>query len=195
MATQRPFVLGSASPRRRAILATAGLDFDVKIANVDESLRRGETAHEYVVRVTRAKLDAVLALGRGPAVLCAATIVVLDERGLRQPPDREEAAAMLLRLGGNVHDVITSVALGRNGETLAQQTVTTRVFFRDVTEAEAHRYAATGEGLDKAGAYAVQGVGGGFVLRIEGSYTNVVGLPLAETLALLRAYDVVGSWP
>lgn len=197
-----PLVLGSASPRRRDLVAILGVPLVVRSASADESVQPGETPQAYVERVTLAKLDAVRAQHEGPGagVLVADTIVIApDGTLLGKPRDDEEGRAMLARLAGAAHHVSTHFALaelaasaalpgaGESGPPLHAQTVTTRVTFRALSSAEIHAYVATGEGRDKAGSYAVQGGAAAFVERIDGSFTNVVGLPVCELLLALRA--------
>ena len=176
-----------------------GVPFVVRTADVDESMRAGEAPLAYLERVTLAKLEAVRARMAEPGVerrevrgiLVADTIVVAPDGGvLGKPRDDDEARAMIERLAGATHDVSTRFLLAEAAASAPPahaQTVTTRVTFRAVDAAEAIAYAATGEGRDKAGAYAVQGRAGAFVERIEGSYTGVVGLPLCEVVVALRS--------
>jgi septum formation protein len=157
---------------------------------VDETPRPGESAAELVVRLAGAKATASAALsgdgaGRDEVVLAADTVVTLDGVVLGKPRDRDDAAATLRRLAGRTHEVVTGVAAVR-GPVSAVIRVTTAVTFRDLTDAEVSWYLATGEPDDKAGAYGLQGAGAVLVRRVEGSDTNVVGLPLAETVDLLR---------
>jgi septum formation protein len=187
-----PLLLGSASPRRRELVAMIGVPFLVRPAAADESLRESETPAEYLERVALAKLEAVraVALPGAAAVLVADTIVVAPDGGiLGKPRTDDEARAMIERLAGTTHDVSTRFLLAEPGWRAAAhaQTVTTRVTLRAVQRAEAAAYAATGEGKDKAGAYAVQGRAATFIERIDGSYTNVVGLPLCEVVVALKA--------
>jgi septum formation protein len=188
-----PLVLGSASPRRRDLLATAGIPFAVRAASADESAREGEAPERYLERVVLAKLDAVRALELGPAagVLVADTIVVApDGAVLGKPADEPEGRAMIERLSGATHTVRTRFVLAGalpHGAPVHAETVTTRVTFRTVSAVEVHAYVASGEGKDKAGGYAAQGRAAVFVERIDGSYTNVVGLPLCEVVVALRA--------
>lgn len=192
-------VLASASPRRRELLTQIGVRHRVQVADVDESLLAGETPEDYVRRLARAKAGAVLRLlqaGSGPdreagdlPVLGADTTVVIDGDVLGKPADAGEAMAMLQRLSGREHRVLTAVALvaaGRESVRLSD----TRVRFRQLSAAVIERYVATGEPLDKAGAYGIQGLGGALVAEIAGSYTGVVGLPLGETIDLLDAFSV-----
>lgn len=193
-------VLASASPRRREILGALGLSFRVVASDVDETRAEGEPADAYVARLAREKAADVAARLRaeGPAaiVLGADTIVVVDGQILGKPSDDEHARAMIARLSGRAHEVTTAVALVSPPDALsAQASITTRVWFRALAPEEVAAYVASGDGRDKAGAYAVQGLGSGIVTRVEGSYSNVVGLPAAETLALLRSVGAVGRWP
>jgi septum formation protein len=192
-----PLVLGSASPRRREMIAMLGVPFVVCIADVDESTRHGETPQAYLERIARAKLEAVRGRVSAPGggetagILVADTVVIAPDGGLLgKPVDDDEARVMVQRLGGATHEVSTRFLLAESAGTappLHAQTVTTRVTFRTVDPDEVNAYAATGEGRDKAGAYAVQGRASAFVERIEGSYSGVVGLPLCEVVVALRA--------
>lgn len=161
-------------------------------ADVDESLRAGEAPDDYLERVTRAKLGAVRArvpAAAESAILVADTVVVAPDGAiLGKPRNDDEARAMIVRLAGATHQVRTRFLLAAGSSTppAHAQTVVTRVTFRPVDADEARAYAATGEGRDKAGAYAVQGRASAFVERIEGSYTSVVGLPLCEVVVALR---------
>lgn len=188
-------VLASASPRRRELLGTLGVRFDVRPTDVDESIHPGEAPVAYVRRLAEDKLRAALATEATAFVLASDTTVVSDGVTLGKPADDEEGRAVLRRLSGRAHEVRTAVALGRAGEVLAVRDVRTRVVFRVLSEDEISRYVALGEGRDKAGGYGIQGLAGAFVTSIEGSYSNVVGLPLAETLELLRAHGAVEAWP
>lgn len=199
--SSRPLLLGSASPRRREILATLGIPLVVRPAIVDETPRSGEAAFAYLERVVMAKLAAVAATpeaARAGAVLVADTSVLLDDRILGKPDGQADAEAMLRALSGRTHRVSTCFALSGPpdlGRLRGCEIVTTIVAFRHLGEAEIRAYATTGEGLDKAGAYAIQGIGSFAVARIEGSYSNVVGLPACEVVAALRAADLIGDFP
>lgn len=186
-------VLASASPRRREILATLGIPFDVVPSDADETPIPGLAPEALARRLAVAKAREVAAREAG-FVLGADTIVVVDGEILGKPVDDDDAARMIARLGGRVHEVITGVALV-SGERVEQLSVTTRVWFRPLDEDVVRRYVATGEGRDKAGAYGVQGVAAGLVSRIDGSWSNVVGLPAAETVELLQRAGALGSWP
>lgn len=180
-------VLASGSPRRQELLAGLGLRFSVRPADVDETPHPGEAAATLVARLAGAKAAAV---GHpGELVLAADTVVTCEGLVLGKPADADEAGAMLRRLSGRDHVVTTGVAarlVATDGtEQGATTTVTTRVSFVDIPTDELDWYVGTGEPLDKAGAYGLQGLGARFVRRIEGSPTNVIGLPLAETAELL----------
>jgi septum formation protein len=188
-----PLVLGSASSRRSELLRLAGIPFVVRSVDIDESAQPAESAQSYLVRVARAKLDAVRALDLSPSGAClvADTIVIAPDGALLgKPRDVNEARSMILRLAGAVHEVSTRFLLAENpsgASPACAETITTRVMFREIEPDEASAYAVNGEGRDKAGGYAIQGSAAMFIRRIDGSYTNVVGLPLCEVFAALRA--------
>ncbi len=186
-------VLASVSPRRRAILETLGLRVVVVPSRAEEREREGEAPDVLVRRLAADKAREVAARQTG-FVLGADTVVVVDSNVLGKPTDDDDAVRMLRRLGGRWHAVITGVAVVR-GVTEETISVSTRVHFRELSEARIRRYVATGEGSDKAGAYAVQGIGAGLVTEIEGSYSNVVGLPAAETIDLLERTGALTEWP
>jgi septum formation protein len=194
-----PLVLGSASPRRRDLLAMAGVPFVVRAAVADETPVPGEPPDLYLERVTRAKLDAVRVLDLGPCagVLVADTIVIAPDAAiLGKPGDDRDGRAMIERLAAATHTVATRFLLapaGRDAKPLCAQTVTTRVSFRAITPGEVRGYVASGEGRDKAGGYAAQGRAAAFIERIDGSYTNVVGLPLCEVVVALSALGWSGG--
>ena len=161
----------------------AGVDFEIRPVDLDESRRTGEPPAAYAARLAAGK---ALAVGHGPSlVLGADTIVVLGDRILGKPANPAEARAHLADLSGRTHQVITAFCLAAAGRTLSVQTVLSRVTFRTLTLAMIEGYAATGEGLDKAGAYGLQGRGWALIENVEGSLTNVMGLPLTEVLAVL----------
>ena len=183
-------VLASGSPRRAELLAAAGFEFEVRQSHLDERVRPGEGADDYVRRVATEKALAISGQAPGRAVLAADTVVVVDGRVLGKPDDPAEAKQMLRLLSGRAHRVLTGVCLvgpaggERHGPAEAGQYPDTRVAvteveFASLTTDEIDWYVASGEGVDKAGAYAIQGLASRFVTRIEGSYTNVVGLPVA----------------
>ncbi|MGD1924946.1 MAG: Maf family protein [Paracoccaceae bacterium] len=175
-------VLGSASPRRRDLLAQIGVVPDaISPADIDEMPTKGELPRPYVERMAREKNVAVAG---ADLILTADTVVSAGRRILGKPSDAGEAAEFLLLLSGRRHRVTTSVCL-RQGETLRQRTVETRVKMKRLSDAELSAYLRSGEWQGKAGGYAIQGIGAAFIPEIIGSYTNVVGLPLTETANLL----------
>jgi septum formation protein len=198
------FILASSSPRRRELLASLGVDFMVRKPDVDETQRPGERDLDYVRRLSIEKADAVAAqLVGGAVVLAADTVVILaaDTIGveasgggiLGKPTDADDARRMLFRLRGRAHTVVTAVTLLRleGGEARRLTELThTQVFMRDYSDAEIEAYIATGDPFDKAGSYAIQHEGFHPVERIEGSYTNVMGLPLETVEIMLDALDV-----
>jgi septum formation protein len=185
-------ILASASPRRAELLAAAGVGFDIDPVGVDERRLDGESPAAYVERVARLKAAAGAARHRGRVVVGADTAVVVDDEVLGKPADEADARRMLQRLSGRRHEVMTGVAVARNGE-LATRVERTSVWFRELGDEEIDGYVASGEPLDKAGAYAIQGRAAGFVRQISGSYSNVVGLPLAALADLLEAAGAVDS--
>lgn len=188
-------VLASASPRRRQILETLGLSFEVAPSDVDEAERPGEAPEALARRLAESKAVAVSRARTGAFVLGADTVVVLEGEALNKPEDDAHAARMIEALGGRWHEVVTGVALARDGALLESMAVSTRVRFRAMSAERVRGYVATGEGRDKAGAYAVQGIGAGLVERVEGSYANVVGLPACETIDLLERHGALEAWP
>jgi septum formation protein len=183
-------ILASQSPRRAELLRNAGIAFEVRPADVDESLRAGELPLDYVQRLAREKALAVLATsGEGSLVLGADTTVVIDGESLGKPADAAEARQMLARLSGRSHQVITGVCLARhvNGELLAEVGAeVTEVEFSAMRAEEIAGYVASGEPMDKAGAYAIQGRASRWIPRIRGCYFNVVGLPVARVAEMLE---------
>ena len=185
-----PLYLASGSPRRRELLTQIGVPFIVISAPIDESPLPSESAPAYVERLARAKAAAGLARVDGPAVVLGAdTAVVLDGRILGKPENREDALAMLADLSGREHQVLTAVALD-DGQRVHSFCVTSTVRVRAISTDEAQRYWASGEPADKAGGYAVQGLGAVFVTGLSGSYSAVVGLPLCETADLLGQFGI-----
>jgi septum formation protein len=189
--------LASASPRRREILQKLGLRFSVQSADIDETRRPGEPAPQYVARLAHEKAFAVArGVSGSHAFLAADTTVVIDEQVLEKPCDRADSERMLRALRGREHLVHTGVCLLLWPETeLRQIVVSSRVRFRAFDDATLRGYVASGEGMDKAGSYGIQELGQALVSEIHGSYTNVVGLPAAETVELLVAAGVVEAWP
>lgn len=182
------FVLASASPRRQELLAAAGYDFTVVTADVDETPNPAESAHDYVARLAEAKARAVLARQPGALVLGADTTVVVDGDILAKPEDAADAARMVGRLQGRAHEVLTGVALVSAAWSRVAVAATT-VWFAPMSAGEIAAYVASGEPMDKAGAYGIQGRAARHVTRIDGSYSNVVGLPVALVHTLLAEYQ------
>jgi septum formation protein len=179
-------VLASASPRRHELLAQLGVRFEVLDADIDESRMPGEDPDVYAERLARAKAVAGWRLAGGERpTLGADTIVVLDEDILLKPRSRDEAARMLRRLSGRTHRVISAVALAMDPDTVNSRINRTRVTFADLPEPWIADYCAGDEPMDKAGAYAVQGLAARWIRHIDGSFSGVMGLPLFETAALL----------
>ncbi|MDJ0945417.1 MAG: nucleoside triphosphate pyrophosphatase [Kiloniellales bacterium] len=182
-----PLVLGSASPRRRELLRQVGVEpAAVDAAEIDETPRRGELPAAYARRIALEKLDAVAARHAGAFVLAADTVVAVGRRILPKPADAAEARACLERLSGRSHRVLGAVAVQAPDGRRARRLVATRVRFRRLHPEELAAYLESGEWQGKAGGYAIQGLAAAFVPEVQGSYPNVVGLPLVETLALLR---------
>jgi septum formation protein len=178
-------LLASASPRRAELLRAAGFEFDIQPANADESIHAGEPAAAYVTRVAEAKARAVLPFAQGRVVLAADTTVVVDGQILAKPEDEDDAARMLRALGNRGHEVLTGVTLAHNGR-VTTRLETTIVQFAPLSEDEIRWYVASREPFDKAGAYGIQGLASRFVTRLEGSYPNVVGLPVALVYEMLK---------
>jgi septum formation protein len=176
--------LASVSARRRALLAQIGVPHVVSAADIDEALLPGEPAADYVVRMARAKALAVRERGMALPVLAADTTVVVDEMVCGKPADEAEGLAMLERLSGRTHQVLTAVALAAHGA-VSFRLSASEVRWRRLSRAECAAYWHTGEPRDKAGGYAVQGLGGRLVAAVDGCFTNVIGLPLTTTRALL----------
>jgi septum formation protein len=197
-------ILASASPRRAELLRAAGVTFDVVVANVDESVRPGETPAQHVARLAEEKAFRVLPQAGTQPVLGADTVVVVDGQILGKPADAADARRMLRTLSGRQHQVMTGVALiaepvkagprvSGAGAAYVPDSITVRdgidvttVEFAPLTDAEIGAYVGSGEPMDKAGAYAIQGLASRFVTRIEGSYSNVVGLPVALVYDLCK---------
>ncbi|MDP2321540.1 MAG: Maf family protein [Acidobacteriota bacterium] len=178
-------ILASRSPRRAELLAAAGISFEVLAADIDETPREGEAPGAYVERLAIEKARAVLALRPDATVLGADTTVTIDGLILGKPVDASEATAMLRRLRGRAHDVFTGVALV-SSEDVQSAVELTRVWFDSMTDEDISWYVESGEPVDRAGAYAIQGLASRFIPRIEGSYSNVVGLPVALVSSILR---------
>ena len=173
-------VLASSSPRRKELLSFLGVDFVVRVPGVDESVAAGETAEEYVQRISSRKASAV----EGFVVLGVDTCVVLEDQIYGKPVDLNDAEFMLRSLSGKVHQVLSGVAV-RSGQQLTVKVVRTDVEFVTLDHGLINWYLGLGESLDKAGSYALQGAGGSLVKAINGSHSNVIGLPLVETAEML----------
>ena len=182
--------LASASPRRRELLTQIGVPYSLITANIDETPRPDENPEQYVQRLAREKALAGLQVaGEDACVLGADTTVVLNGRILGKPADRDEGLTMLAGLSGSEHQVLTAIALA-SPQRCEVRLVASRVRFRPITPDEAQRYWDSGEPLDKAGGYAIQGWGAVFVSELHGSYSAVVGLPLCETAQLLDTFGL-----
>lgn len=189
MTMQLPkLILASGSPRRVEILNSIGWEFEKHVADIDESLREGESPEDYVVRLAREKAEAVAVKFPESVVLGADTTVVIDNQILGKPVDMDDARRMLRLLSGNWHEVLTGVAVVENGATrFAMQK--TRVKFSEMSEVEIEFLAEKGDPLDKAGAYAVQAQAALFIEKVEGEYWNVVGLPINLVHRLVMQKD------
>jgi len=183
-------ILASASPRRRQLLGAAGIAFEAIESGVPERLEPGEPACDYALRMAREKAQAVSSRFPAAIVIGADTIVVCETRILEKPADADDARRMLAMLSGRTHTVVTAFALARGGNILESSPVKSRVTFRELSKAEIDDYVATEEPFDKAGAYGIQGVGGGFISRVEGSRDNVMGLPTERVVAALARFGV-----
>jgi septum formation protein len=196
-----PLLLGSGSPRRREIMEGLGIPVIVRPASIDEDVTPGESVAEYLTRIVSAKLRAVAHEMEGlgaAAALTADTVVVLDGDILGKPRDTADALRLLGLLAGRQHRVLTRFALSTAeapGAIACARVVESMVSMRAAEPDELERYAATGEGLDKAGAYALQGCGAFLVERIEGSHSNVIGLPACEVVLELRRLGLLPAFP
>ena len=193
-------LLASQSPRRREILNTLGLPFDTQAVDADETELPGEAPDAYLVRIVAAKLDLaipVAARWSATGVVVADTTVVLDGRMLAKPVDDADNHRMVKSLAGRSHEVMTRFAVAdlRGGQGTRARTVVTKVHVCSLSEEQIARYVASGEGRDKAGGYAIQGLGSFAVSRIEGSYANVVGLPAAELVEALLELGIFTAFP
>jgi septum formation protein len=185
-------VLASASPRRQELLKCAGIEFVVKPANIPEIPEANEPPRAFAERLAREKAHAVWSADESQCVLGADTVVVAGDELLGKPESENDAERMLRLLSGRVHEVTTGVCLlGRDFEDV--RSATTKVHFRKMREEEIRDYVRSGEPMDKAGAYAIQGGASRWVTKIEGDYSNVVGLPVELVLQMLRACGVIAS--
>ena len=181
-------ILGSSSPRRQMLLEQLGITFTIDAPAVDETPLAGEVPQDYVLRLAEEKANEVAARNPDAVVLSADTIVFHGGKLLGKPGSKAEGLAMLRALSNSTHEVVSGVAVA--GIRAEQFFVSSRVRFRELSEAEIAWYWETGEPVDKAGSYGLQGIGSAFVASIEGSYSNVIGLPLVETVAALRKSGV-----
>ena len=190
------FILASGSPRRKRLLEDAGLAFDVVQAppDVEEGIAPGLVAEVEAMCRALAKASCVAKVHSGVFVLGADTVVVLEGEILGKPSSVDDASRMLKMLSGRTHEVITAFTL-LGPDSHQEEAVTTKVSFREIDEETIERYVRSGESMGKAGAYAIQGLGGSLVDRVEGSYTNVVGLPVTEVLNVLMRCGVVANAP
>jgi septum formation protein len=186
-------LLASASPRRAGLLTAAGFSFDVVPADVDEQLLPGEDPEAHVLRLARAKVWAVTSTEPDSVILGADTVVIVDGEILGKPADDQQAASMLRRLSGRSHQVLTGVVV-RRGKREESGVERTSVRFLPLSDQEIAWYISTGEARDKAGAYGAQGLASRFVERIDGSYTNVVGLPVPLVCRLLDSLGELPGW-
>ncbi len=187
-----PFILASASPRRQELLRSVGLKFKILPAHIDETWQNTETPAAHVRRLSREKA-AVIALRHPRAVVLGAdTIVVIDGLILGKPKNKKEALEMLQRLSGRTHTVFTGFTLSRAADLISRtKVVRSAVTFKTISPEEMNWYVNSSEPYDKAGGYAVQGMGAYFIKTIRGSYTNVIGLPLCETLEELKNLNMI----
>jgi septum formation protein len=194
-ANQHVLILASASPRRQELLREAGIAFEVHPAHIAEERAADEAPLAYACRLAHEKAQAVAVKFPGRFVLGADTIVVASHGNdvLEKPRDAADAARMLRLLSGRGHEVTTAVSLASPEGSADTRCATTEVFFRELQEEEIQRYVAGGEPMDKAGAYAIQGGAGPWVERIEGEYSNVVGLPLSLVMEILRSRGLVAK--
>ena len=189
-------ILASASPRRRELLESLGLTLTIEPVDIDESTREGEPVRDYAVRLAGEKCDAAVARLGAPtlAVLAADTVVSIGPEILGKPEDEAHAGSMLGRLAGRRHEVLTAFRI-RVGDRMVERLVSTFVTMRSLDGKEVAAYVASGEWRGKAGGYAIQGIAGSFVTDLKGSFTNVVGLPVAEVIADLRALESLPGYP
>ena len=188
-------ILASVSPRRRQLLAAAGISFEVIESFVPEQPEPGEQARDYALRMAREKAGAVSSRFPDAIVIAADTVVLCETQILEKPAHPDDARRMLAMLSGRVHTVVTAFALARDATILESTPVESQVTFRKLADAEINDYIATEEPFDKAGAYGIQGVGGGFISHVEGSRENVMGLPTERVVAALARWGVKRAWP
>lgn len=182
-------ILASQSPRRRELLASAGIPFVIRVAGIDESAQAGELPQQYVRRIAARKALAVPKHG-DECVLGADTTVTVDGRILGKPTDAQDAAGMLRQLSGRTHEVLTGICMRYRSGIVIDASVT-EVEFARISEEDIGAYVASGEPMDKAGAYAIQGIASRYVVRIDGCYANVVGLPVSLVFKYLRKWSLI----
>lgn len=189
-ASPKDFVLASGSPQRRRLLEQIGYTpKDIHPADINEDIAAGETPLGYIKRIARAKAEAVAATLKNENILSADTIIVANKKIIRKSASDEEQTAVMRRLSGRTHHVITSVCLIRKNGAVSQKTVTTKIMMKHLTEREINEYIASGEWRGVAG-YKIEGMLAGFVKKIIGSYTGVIGLPLYETKNMLNGAGI-----
>lgn len=194
--TEKKLILASGSPRRKTLLSELEIDFVVVVPDVDESRHQAEAPRDYVLRMAADKGECVARRHPAAWILSADTIVIAGEKLLMKPRSEDEAVEMLMELSGREHQVRTGYGLRcLNEQTAVVESVLSQVRFKAFDSSWARAYAKTGEPMDKAGGYGIQGCGGVLVESISGSYSNVVGLPLAEVVALLTAYRIIAAVP
>lgn len=190
---EKSLILASSSPRRQELLREIGIPFQVHAANIDEDQMPGEASIPYALRLAREKAQAVAAQYPQSYVLGADTIVVIEGEVLGKPKDHADAERMLRLLSGRSHEVTTAVSLVAQGTLAETRASTTKVYFREIAETEIQQYVVGGEPMDKAGAYAIQGGASRWTDRIEGEFSNVVGLPLSLVTEMLKTTGLMKS--
>lgn len=191
-ATIGELILASASPRRQQFLRELGIDFSIEVAEIDESCNSGEKPERVVTRLAYEKAACIASQFPNVYVLAADTVVVIDDEILGKPKNSKDAEAMLKRLSGRWHEVWSAFSIQKSSDSLyVQQAVRTRVLFRGISDDLCRAYVLTGEPLDKAGSYGLQGRGGFLVEEIKGSYSNVIGLPLAQVIDIMLQYGII----
>src|SRR5262249_3133430 len=193
MLAPRKLILASGSPRRQPLLRQARIEFEGYAPGISEEQHLGEPANDYALRLAQEKAEKVAKQFPQHVVLAADTIVVVDGQSLGKPNDERDAERMLRLLSGRLHQVTTAVSVVLPGKPARTSSCTTDVHFRDVTVREIQEYIATGEPMDKAGAYAIQGGAAPWVVRVEGEYSNVVGLPLSLVTEMLHTCGFLQS--
>jgi septum formation protein len=192
----KKIILASASPRRKQMLLASGIPFTIIVANIDEKPKKNEGGHDYVQRNAREKAIAVTKnFTNGEIILSADTIVVTkDDKILEKPADYEQAKCMLQMLSGNTHLVLSGYSLFQDNNELVTRVIETFVTFRNISNREIDAYIKTGEPFDKSGGYGIQGRAMGFIESVQGSYTNVMGLPLSQVLLDLENYSGIETF-